>query len=138
MRTVFLLANILIALDYALIGTYFLGRLRLPASLKAKGRKVLLATSFAVLFFFGCVHTHIDLLVSAAEPSTLGPHWYSWWNVTSHVLQGIGGFGFWLLARRYLVINIFDRKLYESAVKPETKRRLDYLEHQARVIGRRA
>lgn len=122
MLAAFMVANLVIALDYALLGVYFLGRLRTPQSFR-RHRKVFFSSVFAALFFFGCVHTHLNLVFMG----DISEQWLDPVAVASHWLQALGGFGFWYLARYHLVINIYDRKTYEQAVNPDVERRLQYL-----------
>lgn len=129
MTALFVAANVLIAVDYALLGIFFLRRIRFPTRLGVVNR-VTVATVGAALFFFGCVHTHLDLLLLGH----LDAHWFSWPNVLSHILQGVGGFMFWFLAQRYLVVNIFERRTYEVAADPEAERRLQYLAQKAGLV----
>lgn len=121
MRTLFIAANILIAIDYALIGWFFFRRLWLPV--KKWRSKAFRATVALALFFVLCVHTHIDLAVLETNDA----HWHDWWNVMSHWVQGLAGFVFWRLAKNHLVINIFDKKTYSLAANNDTEARLQYL-----------
>lgn len=130
MKNVMIAANLLIALNYVLIGSFFLGRVR--AHLKDSAPKTLVAYLSLGVFFLGCVHTHLDLVFMGVDD----PHWLHPGNIVSHILQGIGGFVFWVLARKYLVINIFDRKAYDRIVEDsrQTEARLAYLAMKAGLV----
>lgn len=127
MKDLFLVATGVIAVDYLLLGFYWLNAAGLLSRARSKvvrpKRLALFAYVAMATFFFGCVHTHVDLLLLPPND----PHWYTWWNVTSHWAQAIGGFVFWYLTRTKLVVNIFDRKSYDRAVNPDTNARLDRL-----------
>lgn len=128
MKSLFVAANLLIAIDYALIGWLLFRRLWEPV--RKWRNRTFAATGCMAMFFLLCVHTHVDLLLM--EPDTFAnPHWYSWWNVTSHVAQGVFGLVFWYLARKHLTIRIYDRKIYDAAGDPDTERRLQYLAYRA-------
>jgi hypothetical protein len=133
MKTLFIAATLLIAVDYALIGWFFLGRLWLPRS--TSRRWAYMAFLCLVLFFFGCVHTHLDIILLGVGDDE-HEHWYSWWNVTSHIVQGLAGLGFWVLAKTVLTINIYDRQAYQSAGDGDTERRLQYLALRAGLVRR--
>ncbi len=126
MKAAFYAANLLIAVDYALIGLFFLGRLRVT-KFNTKSRTALAAM---VLFFFGCMHTHLDLVFLGLDD----PHWYHPANVASHVAQGVGGIVFWWLARKSLVVNIYDKVEYEKAGNAEREARLQYLAAKVGLI----
>jgi len=132
MRAAFVAANLLIALDYVLIGFYFLARTSLFKASKRPTRKALVACLAAGLFFFGCVHTHLDLILMDLHDA----HWYSWWNLTSHVMQGVGGFTFWFLARHHLTLHIFDRQAYEQATDAQAEERLQRIAMELGLIRR--
>lgn len=134
MRTVFYIANGLIALDYLLIAVLWVKRIKLPRK-RHRNIGATVAMGAATVFFVGCAHTHIDLLYEAYV-GTLEGHWYTWWNVTSHVAQGLGGAVFWLLATYYLQLNIFDKKHYESVTSSERQDRLEFLAKSAGVWQR--
>lgn len=125
MKTLFHVANALIALDYFLIGMFFLQRLRAANTLRHSSPKAMAAVIAAVLFFFGCVHTHMNLLLL----DEISDHWYGLLDVLSHWLQGLGGFTFWVLARKYLVINIFDVVAYRRVLShdEDERERLRYV-----------
>lgn len=114
MAHAFSLINAAIALCYGLLAVYFATRLKLPSG---PGRSYLpvLAWGSLGLFFIGCAHTHLDLAIWSATDNLMD-HWFSWWNVLSHLLQAIGGLVFWVLATFYLQINIFDKRHYEKTV----------------------
>ena len=132
MKELFIATNVLIALDYFLIGVYFLRRTpllrRSPRRSKARA---MIACYAAGLFFFGCMHTHILLALTESHM-----HWHSWFNVVSHILQGVGGLTFWYLARHHLVLNIFDKILYERATDDEAEARLQYLADRVGLVRR--
>lgn len=115
----FTVTNGFIALAYGLLAIFFIRRTRLPSK-EERNPLVLLASVGAFFFFVGCAHTHIDLMIWSNE-GQLQEHWYSWWNVLSHLLQGLGGFTFWALATFYLKISIFDKRHYDKVTSSATK-----------------
>lgn len=106
--------NAVIALSYGLLASFFATRLKLPPGSERNWLTVL-ACIGATIFFVGCAHTHIDLAYWSGT-GQLREHWFSWWNVLSHFLQGVGGLIFWVLATFYLQINIFDKRHYERTI----------------------
>lgn len=112
----FTLINGLIAVCYALLAFFFAKRVKFP-NRQNRHPLVLLASVGAMLFFVGCAHTHMELMLWSADGS-LAKHWYSWWTVLSHLLQGLGGLTFWVLATFYLQLNIYDKRHYRRVVKP--------------------
>lgn len=125
-------ANVVITLDYLLIGLFFLQRLLATRQLRRTHRWAVFGLASMALFFFGCMHTHLDI----ALQHTYHGHQASWLYVVSHVLQAVGGLAFYWLARRKLVINIYDRETYERATDAETERRLDYLAARVGLTSR--
>lgn len=115
MVTAFIVTNIVIAIGYALLAVFFAMRLRLPRQ-KLQGWRTIVTFIFAAMFFVGCAHTHIDLALWGAQGELIH-HWFSPLNVASHILQGIGGIGFWLFATLWVKITIFDRKDFEKKIK---------------------
>lgn len=105
--------NVVISLSYGLLAMFFATRLKLPG--KQTNRLSLLACLGAMFFFIGCAHTHIDLAYWSGTGG-LREHWFSWWNVLSHLLQAVGGLTFWVLATFFLQINIFDKRHYEQTL----------------------
>lgn len=132
MRELFWAANIVIAIDYFLIGWLFLSRIRMRFRQMKTHPRSFGAIVALVVFFFGCVHTHVDLVVL---DQNLSEHWYHWDTVLSHWLQALGGLFFWHLARKYLVINIYDRRLYELSADEDAEARLQYLALKAGLLG---
>lgn len=106
--------NVGIALSYGLLAFFFASRIKLPKSVD-RNPLTILACAGAMLFFIGCAHTHVDLAFWSATDN-LKAHWYSWFNVLSHGLQGLGGLTFWVLATFYLQVNIFDKRHYERTI----------------------
>lgn len=111
----FTVINIFIAVTYALLAFFFATRLKLPGSGEANPLSILACVG-AMFFFVGCAHTHIDLAYWSGT-EVLRQHWYSWWNVLSHLLQGVGGLTFWVLATFFLQVNIFDKRHYDQTMK---------------------
>jgi ABC-type long-subunit fatty acid transport system fused permease/ATPase subunit len=127
-RTAFVAANALIALDYLLIGIFFLSRLHMTRSLRRANPYAVAALLAMGLFFFGCVHTHVELAWHVWHGEA-HHHWHTWQGLASHILQGVGGFVFWVLAQRHLIVNIFDRASFWRANDGglETERRLEIM-----------
>lgn len=110
--TTFMTINIVIALAYGLLAIFFVKRIKLP-SRHERHWLTMVACVGAAIFFVGCAHTHIDLAYWA-QTDDLKQHWYTWWNVVSHLLQAIGGITFWILATFYLQVSVFDKRHYEK------------------------
>jgi len=137
-QIIFHASNVLIALDYFLIGLFFLGRVRSGISVRRTNPRALLGLAAMIIFFFGCVHTHVNLVILGEG---LNPHWFHPLDVFSHAAQGVGGLAFWWLARQHLVINIYDRVVYDEATasareQAETEARLDRLALQVGLRNR--
>jgi MFS family permease len=108
----FTYVNLAIALCYGLLAIYFIQRIKLP-NRKERHPLTILACIGAGLFFVGCAHTHLDLVIGSMTDELM-QHWYSWWNVISHALQALGGITFWILATFYLQLNIYDKRHYDK------------------------
>lgn len=120
---VFAIINIVIASAYGLLAWFFIKRIVLPTKSLKDNWRVILTFIFAGLFFIGCSHTHIDLALDAWSGHLHG-HWNVWWNQLSHILQAIGGFGFYILATKWVQLNIFDKRSYQK-VAQEVEENLD-------------
>ena len=139
-EALFMASNLLIAVDYFLLGIFFLQsthlvRLRvrpgMPVVLRPR-RLAMVAYLALGTFFLGCMHTHIQLFLTDDRSHD----WHSWWVVASHIAQGLAGLVFWWLARHHLIVNIFDRICYEEAVSPDSNARLDRLKAELEVYRR--
>lgn len=135
MKEIFWASNMLIALDYMLIGWFFLARVRVAARVARRNPRALMALAAMTVFFFGCAHTHLDLVFLGVDNAD-DEHWYHPLNVASHVAQALGGLMFWWMARKHLVINIFDRVTYErvSGDVGDNEARLQNLAMRAGLI----
>lgn len=109
---IFVVVNGIIALSYGMLAIFFARKIRLTGGFKHNWR-ALTALAFAAIFFIGCAHTHFDLMIYGMEEH-INEHWFSWWNVSSHVLQAIGGIGFYILATKWIECQIYDKKDYDE------------------------
>ena len=134
MLEAFIITNWIIAFGYAALAFFFGARVRLPRE-KRQGWRTIVALVFAAMFFVGCAHTHIDLAIWATQ-GELVHHWFSPLNVISHVLQGIGGLGFWIFASLWVQINIYDKKDYSrkrQEIEEDIQKRLSEKEADTQV-----
>lgn len=111
----FFVINALIALCYGLLAFFFARRVRLPRASMRAGWRTVVALVFAAMFFIGCAHTHTELAVLAYQDG-LNPHWTEWHTIMSHSFQAVGGLGFFILASKWVTLNIFDRHAYEETL----------------------
>lgn len=125
----FTIINGLISFSYGLLAFYFARRIKLPTGKRDRNPLVFLAMFGAILFFVGCAHTHLDLALWSGS-GELAKHWYSWGNVFSHVLQGIGGLTFWVLATFFLQFNIYDKRHYNRTINSEMEKPWDGVERR--------
>jgi len=119
--TVFAVINGFIAVDYLLIAAFFIWKLVGVFQLRGHNPMSVITLICAVIFLLGNAQTHIVLFTWSLDDQ-LKAQWYSWWNVSLHLIQAIAGLVFTVLSYRSLVVRIYDKRHYEATTKRVTRK----------------
>ena len=110
------IVNGVITFDYALIAVYFGYKLVEVTRLKGRNPLSIITLVAAIIFLLGNAQTHFMLTLWSVEGELLD-HWYEPWNVVLHIIQAVAGLVFTALSYKALIVRIYDKKHYTTAVE---------------------